>query len=306
MGADALRCRVPNNPKPSNSAAKLIIMTDLKLKHPDTLYTNARPDLPLSRLPLEIREIIYRYAVLPTSLPNSQTHHIDYSAADIVYGSHPRLPSFLPALCRVNEATRTEVGLWFIRNTEFGILYPQHTIYFTNFLATFPDNTGFSAIRRLDFPLFGRLGQIRNIAPSSAFVALMKRCPNLTEIRLKFLVYHLLKHRMNHVTRTPLAPAELEARTQLIDLDALIRTYELAALRELPSLTKITIEIWPRIVAQTTRGLRSVVADWRPVMEQLVNWLRSGLAEQGLRVDVKIEESGTPGLRWEGERRGHL
>jgi hypothetical protein len=265
----------------------------------------ATKTLPFSNLPLEIRELIHRHAIFPASLPNSQTHHIDYSVADIVYGSDPRFPGFLPALCRVNETTRIEVGLWFIRNTEFGILYPQHIIYFTSFLATFPDNMGFCAIRRLDFPLFGRLGQVRNAAQGSVFVALIKRCPSLTEIRVKLLVYHLLKYRTNHVTRVPLATDELEARTQLIDLDTLIRTYDLGAVVEMASLTKITIEVWPRIVAQTTRGLRSVVPDCRPLMEQLAHWLRTGFAGNGVRTEARIEESGTPGLRW-GERSSQL
>jgi hypothetical protein len=87
---------------------------------------------PFSTLPSAIREQICTHVIVP--LPSSfKPYRFTVSAADAIHGSDLWYPYFLAALCRVSEATRIDVGLWFIRNTEFGLLYPPVRLYEHNF-----------------------------------------------------------------------------------------------------------------------------------------------------------------------------
>lgn len=106
-------------------------------KHPRNKTLGLPPQQALlPTLPLELREQIYDHVTSPRSNP------IIISAADFIYGHDPCLPYFLPRLCHVNEATRVDVGLWYLRSTEFSLLYPQHIEYFANFLNTFEGESG--------------------------------------------------------------------------------------------------------------------------------------------------------------------
>jgi hypothetical protein len=72
-------------------------------------------------LPLELRGQIYQHAILPDTF-FTHPHRVTVGAADAVYNTDLRSPTYLPRLCGENRSMRIEVGLWFIRNTEFGFL----------------------------------------------------------------------------------------------------------------------------------------------------------------------------------------
>jgi hypothetical protein len=271
-------------------------MTIFTLKRTLSSSTQTNNCILFPTLPIEIREQIYSLIIFlkPRTTPHNYS---TVSAADAIHGADPRYPSFLPKLCRVSEATRLEVGLFFIRNTEFGLLYPQHCIYFAQFLRTFPANDGFAAIRRLDFQLFSR--HRPDAGQTNAYIELMKKCEGVTEVRMKFEMWYLLKHRLDYSSRTQFTLDELEQRSrETLDLDRIVAVYRLEGLLELLGLTRLTIEVWPRIHVFTTVGIITAVPDCWPLMEGLVEWVRKGFAERGRRVEVRLVESGNAGLRW--------
>ncbi|KAF2822955.1 hypothetical protein CC86DRAFT_423022 [Ophiobolus disseminans] len=247
-------------------------------------------------LPLELREQIYFHATfIGAPLP----YYLAVSAADAIHGTDPRYPNFLPTLARINESTRIDVGLWFIRNTEFGLLYPQRISHFCAFLATFPNLEGFEAIRRLDCQLFGRYRP--DAGEANAYIAFMLRCARLTQVRIKFVVWELLKRRFTHTRRMPRTPWELEVQAgEMLSVERIVEMYRLEEMFGLVSLTTLTIEFWPKATAYTTRGVRTVVPDCGPLLQKLVEWLRKGFAERGRDVRVGLVESGSEGLRWSG------
>lgn len=256
-------------------------MTIFRLKGADT-----QPAIKqlLHKLPVELRDQIYALALPPSP------HHIIISAADAIHGTDSRYSYFLPLLCRINEATRIDIGLWFIRKIEFSILYPQNIVYFSQFLSTFPNNAGFGSVRRLDFQLFGRHRPM--LGEGNAYVEFMKRCPRLSEVRVKFEVWHLLQ-------RTPgkwLMPDSERMRL----IENIPEAFGLEGLFEVSSLTSLTIEVWPRTVARTSQGVRVVVPNCWGEMERVAEWLRMGFEERGMEIGLRLVESGNAGLRWDG------
>lgn len=243
-------------------------------------------------LPLELREQIYNYATHPRS------HHITVSAADFIYGCTSRLPYFLPKLCHVSEATRIDVGLWFLRTTEFTLLYPQHLVHFAAFLDTFPGTSGWEALRRLELPLFGRHPiESRGMGGKNTYLKFLTRCTRLTELTIKFEIWWLLKNGVNPIYNNSTKGEEV------LDRDAVVERYGLKNIFNLRSLTAAVIEVWPKIIRHTKQGIGLEVPDCWSTMESLAQWVREGFGEKGRRVDVRVEESGNSGLRWAGGRK---
>ncbi|KAF2030951.1 hypothetical protein EK21DRAFT_64297 [Setomelanomma holmii] len=272
----------------------------LKLTLSSSTHTNNHILLPI--LPLEIREQIYSHVIFPEipEICTTARHYITFSCADAIYGGDPRFPCFLHHnLYRVSEDTRIEVCLLFIRYTEIGLMYPQHTIYFAQFLCTFPGIEGFGAIRRLDFPLFSR--HRPDSGRPNSYIELMQRCEGLTEVRVKFEIWYLLMKRLSLFPVNRLTPEELEQQAQqILDLDRLIVTYRLDGLLELPSLTRVTVEVWPRVTVATTSGLKTTMPNGWSVMKGLVEWIKRGFEERGRDAEVVLLEGGNSGLRWPG------
>ncbi|KAL5118497.1 hypothetical protein ACEQ8H_003673 [Pleosporales sp. CAS-2024a] len=205
----------------------------------------------------------------------------------MIHGSDPRFPYFLPWACRVNEATRQDIGLWFVRNTSLSILYPQHIVYVGQFLATFAHNQGFAAVRRLDFPLFAR--HRPSPGRANAYVDFAKRCPWLTRLRIKFEMRYLLNlgpGRRCMTTTTHRADDALLVDHHLPTL------FALDALFDLDKVVSLIIDVWPKALARTSRGIQFVGLDccW-PAMERLGDWIRHGFQARGRKVDVRLEAS---------------
>lgn len=127
----------------------------------------------------------------------------------------------------------------------------------------------------------------------------MKECSGLLHVRIKFEVWYLLTKRFSHVRRMPLTPEELAERAMGVwDLQRILDTYRTKELLEMQSLVSLTIEVWPKVTAFTTRGMQSVLPDCWAIMEELAEWLRKAFEERGRSVDVVLVESTNEGLRW--------
>jgi hypothetical protein len=262
-------------------------MTIFKLKSNTTPRPKSSVTLFLN-LPLELRELIYNYALLTNASPkNSNCKTL--TTSDLVFSHDPCYPLFLPELCQVDEATRVDVSLWYLRNTEFIILYTHDIVYFSQFLSTFPGNEGFKALRRLDFQLFGR--HIPRPGGDSAYISFMSKCPNLRQVKIKFEIWHLLKY-------SPNKWLEDEPATEL--LDDIESSFRLEGLFGIKSLVKLMIEVFPKTIAKTSTGVKVVVPDCWPAMERVADWSREGFRERRQSVDVELIEGTNSGLRYPG------
>lgn len=266
-------------------------MAILKLKSKFTAPAAANTSILFPSLPVELREIIYSYALA------DHPRTITISAADAVYGSPLQHPYYLPKLCRVNEAMRIDVGLWFLRTTEFGVLYAQHIVYFARFLSSFPDKSGFASIRRLDFQLFGRkIPQVVDgVRERNTYIEFMKLCTGLTQVRIKFEMWYLPSRRC-----TPSYWGTTTWNPEIFTVDGLVEMYRLADLFDIPQLTKIVVEVWPKKLRHMSQSRRHLTPDPWPVMEKVVEWLMVGWEERARKVGVELVESGNSGLRWAG------
>jgi hypothetical protein len=261
--------------------------------------TPALPTIPFPTLPLELREEIYRYAILPED-PKTYSRHlsISFSAADSAHGEDKRYLHWLPNLCRVNEATRIEVSLFLLRITEFSIMYAAQVPSFVRFLDTFPHNSGFLAIRRLDFQLFSRHQPIDG--EGNMYIDFMRRCPNLTQVRIKIEVGHLTRGSCDWSKALVMPPETLWVfhQDRIRELDDLVAMYRFEGLLELESLNRLGIEVWPRVRVTDCFGMENVLIDCMPLIERLAQWSREGYGVKDRKVEVKVVEASSPGLRW--------
>ncbi|KAF1832443.1 hypothetical protein BDW02DRAFT_649108 [Decorospora gaudefroyi] len=267
----------------------------------DILPTNTtdQPTIPFPTLPLELRELIYRYAILPGD-PIARSQYLSFSAVDTAYGDDPRYLPWLPSLCRVNEAARLDVSLFLLRIAEFSILYPAQIPPFILFLETFPEGIGFSAIRRLDFQLFGRHRPL--FGSGNPYIDFMKRCPNLSQIRIKFDVDYLAQQSWDWRDGAFMPPMKLQSfHRRVRELHDIIAVYSLKGILELDRLNKLTIEAWPRVRVGDQYGVENMLVDCAPMVRQLVQWLREGFRKKGREVEVLFVEASSPGLRWTGQ-----
>jgi hypothetical protein len=254
-------------------------------------------------LPLELREMIYHHAILPHASP-TQPHRVIVSACDTVHNTDPRYPIYLPPLCWVNRATCIEVGLWYTRNTEFGTLWPQYLVYLSQFLSNWPDNTGFAAVRRLNFEAFGRhvppaIGDVRK----NEYIGFMKKCRGLWNVRIKFELWHLLK--MYPKLAAPTS-ADVRELYKILSVEDIIAMYGLQELFELQNLRTLHVEVWPKVFPPSIRGFFEHAPDCWAVMECLVGWLKRGFEDKGMKVEVRLVECANPGVRWAFGRVGEV
>ncbi|KAI4640095.1 hypothetical protein J4E93_008895 [Alternaria ventricosa] len=263
----------------------------------------AQSTIPFPNLPLELREIIYRHAILPEDL-TSQSQPLNFGPVDTRRGGDPLYLQWLEQLCRVNQAARVDVSLYILRTTEFYLIYPEQVVRFTIFLGSLGANDqGFAAIRKLDFQLFGRYQPITGT--KNTYIELMKRCTGLREVALKFEVGYMTLDSCNWAEDVVIPPTMLGTfdlwtfdQTRIKELEDVIAIYRMDDLLEIESLQTLTIEAWPRIRVSDRHGMQNVLVDCAPLIERLVVWLREGFATRGRKVDVKYVEASSPGLRW--------
>lgn len=243
-------------------------------------------------LPLELRELIYRFAVLP-DLPEGSFNQISVQCPRCPFNEDPHRPYFFPEFCYVNEATRNEVGLWFIRNAEFEIQDLQQLVSFRHVLQTFPHGQGFAAIRRLKFETFGHNGVAVTPGESgqSVFNNFMRCCPGVTEIRIKFGLFDVSKSRFRASVHGLLAMEELRSQTILIDLATTIRLYYLEGFLDLENLTKVVIEMWPKDDLYGSRSQSGMAPEYFELMRGLAGWIRMAFSEKSRKVIVELVES---------------
>ncbi|PSN72450.1 hypothetical protein BS50DRAFT_583985 [Corynespora cassiicola Philippines] len=266
-------------------------------------YTVNRRDTLFPALPLELREMIYEKVFYP--LKNN--YPTWWHTCTHGYRVHVAEPSFVvPSLLKVNQATWIDSGLYFVRNTEFQIMWQHSQRSLQRFLRAFPGNQGFESVRRLCYPLFYQqrrleIGPQTFLNTPNAFLSFTLECPGLSELCIKFTISSLIKTKgmmfkmmQPHFVETT---DGLES-VHLFSLQDLIIMHDLEAIFDSKSLNKITIMVYPRIHLFALNSMASELVDCTSLMERLAQWLRDGFSERGRDVTIVIQEVNTQGLHW--------
>jgi hypothetical protein len=181
----------------THSKSTLLTHIDMTITRPHRVVLTGwsaivRPRvLRFMQLPIEIRQMIWRYAMLaqpyPTRFHHQPVYYLqfplevrNYVRRDTI-GADPRNPSFLPTVCRVSQATYRETIEVFLQGTTFRTNSIQQNHFMHAFLSHAPN--GFASVRTLAFAFFDCFppGFDQN-----ADLELAVRCTGLQEIRLSF------------------------------------------------------------------------------------------------------------------------
>ncbi|KAF2251339.1 hypothetical protein BU26DRAFT_603782 [Trematosphaeria pertusa] len=246
------------------------------------------------RLPLELRELIYRYIAHPPHQRGPRRTYVSRHAGGAL---PPWRPLWLPTICSVNWATWIEAGLYVIRSTEFEIMYPDNLDYFAKFLDTFPGEQGWTAVRRLYFTLFDRNGVFH--AKRNGYIDFMHRCTGLTEVTLKFNVRKLLDKQTVLLPYVALAHMNISQSAGFLTLDEVTAMHGLEAIFEVSSLNKVYIDVFPRIYLHAEGLADGVLMDGMELIEELAEWMREGFRRRGRSAAVVVREVRTEGLTWD-------
>jgi hypothetical protein len=229
------------------------------------------------QLPLELREFIYSYLLLP------KNYHMNHIEVECML----RRPLF-----RINEHTRIDVGLYLIRTHP---LYIDDVASRDNvmipFLESFPGEHGFECVRSLYFWRFSY--QIPK--PGSTVnenIRLMQRCTGLRNVDLRWESIHLQE------LPPPRFP-ELEVKVRRMmhrrpafpSVQDVVQRYHLEGLFALDSVQRITLWIVNTDIVYIGGGLGrdAILFVIAGLLGELCAWMEKRFLELGRTVVVKCE-----------------
>lgn len=224
-------------------------------------------------LPLELRELIYRYVV---PLPSSDIFFMPrlcISAADVITGSDPNFPAWLPPVARVSSRTRSDIALYFLRQVEIYIPYPSTIRHLHQFLTSLPSAQGQGAIRRLNFPSFGASRFTKG--SESDYIDFSKSCTHLAMLQIGINAPDLRKD------CGPAPPLGGSYGDVMMDVESIINVYRLKELISLERLVSISVELCPLFHGKAVTG---VVAE----MTMVAGRLTEIFAARNRRVEVLV------------------
>jgi hypothetical protein len=190
------------------------------------------------------------------------------------------------AIFHVNQATRIDAGLCYLRTQRFEIWNNAARNLFENYLDRFPGEQGYEAVGRLVFPKF--YFDVVKEGERYPNIKLMLRCKNLRIVILTFSRFILERHIENTGAFGPLMPSTL---------DQVIAQYELGGIFGLQKLKKVELRLFRRRrpldhvsallgCSNLEGGLRGRNAE--VLMKELRDWLFVGFSKVGRMVEVKF------------------
>lgn len=225
------------------------------------------------QLPLELREMIYDYVLSLTAF--------DVGTWDFVLRIGTAATGLIGLLC-VNEATRIDAGLHFIRTLRHNINMGNTAENFSRFLETFSGEQGFLNVRRLGFPEFSKQVPRAGVAGN---LDLMKRCLKLREIELRFKSPHLLRGWNVRRYNDDNWQITDEDGSELMSLEEVVRLYRLEDIFELESLDVIILYLTP-ILRDRSHEDEWQMDDAIELVRKVATWLHVGFKQ--LNRDVRI------------------
>jgi hypothetical protein len=201
---------------------------------------------------LEIRQRIYYFAMEHTFCA-VDVESLLYWPIDAHYVTkHPSIPrAFLPRVCCSSREIFHEAAPVFIANCSFiirGTPRNEYIQFFSNFLATIANDTGFKSVRTLDFQWcgFSEVSKGYNPMPDSFrdAASLISRCTGLRTLDITLSVSLFYKP----ITRASILQGSLTARTvdEVIDASLLGAVLNCPRIR-LISLTCLTDNILDKV-----------------------------------------------------------
>ena len=245
-------------------------------------------------LPLELRELIYRYVV---SLPSSDIFFMPrlcISAADVITGSDPNFPAWLSPIARVSSKTRADIALYVLRQVEIYVPYPLTIQRLRQFLRSLPAAQGQNAIRRLNFPSFGAARFAKG--SETIYLDFLKSCTQLASLQIGINAPDLRRRckpvlSMEGSYGTVMMDAESiiddvdlfvdDAESVMDDAESIMDSYRLRELLDLPRLASISFELCPLLNVKPVSG---VVGEMRKVAVLLTEMF----AARDRRVEVFV------------------
>jgi hypothetical protein len=150
------------------------------------------------KLPLELRQRCYRYAMEPDATPEYPYEEqvlVEYRTFFAPDGH----PYCLPALCRVSKTLYKEAVPVFIANTIFRITAPSAAGVLAKFLETLPEDLGSRSVRILYIYVPDSHGVMAPDLPLTKnesmcpYIRLAQRCEGLRQVELLFWVDELVR-----------------------------------------------------------------------------------------------------------------
>jgi hypothetical protein len=231
-------------------------------------------------LPLEIRQMIYHYAMDKPRVRYGRYGKFKYSRTFAHYSWKSFLQhTFIPAMCSVSKTYFIEAAPVLIRQTTFEIYTLKCVNSLIEWLAGFPEDTGFKAVRTLYLARFD-VGMTfiyqsfyRHERHAHAGLALAERCTGLKNLALTFCKG---LHRENDHN-------DNQWEIRRLTLQEIVELYELERVLELRSLRYLVLEY-------KFEGLRVLVSPLELVQAfcDLCDWFTKGFESRNRRVVCKV------------------
>ncbi|KAF2649997.1 hypothetical protein K491DRAFT_762046 [Lophiostoma macrostomum CBS 122681] len=251
-------------------------------------------------LPLEIRTQIYTYVLFlhaRTSLyPDLRSDIISenfifalVAGGCGIYTSSSSYPPWLPELYLVNEATRIDYGLFFIRNAIFGLEPATLPLqYMESFLETFPGEQGFASVRRLEC---SELGTYRtDPGQYIRFRQIVERCRGITVLRLT-ITYRGVRRTYPECVYHDLGPCYWDAG-RLLTAEEIVEAYDLTSLAQNEFLDTIHLglpdSIYVRDDPASGVGRLKKLEDLRPLYDEIAGILRRAWERRGRKLNLRM------------------
>jgi hypothetical protein len=162
------------------------------------------------RLPVEIREMIYEYAMRNDGVFDLPIHVTPRDKSAHLLGLNRRVP----AVCFTSKTEQTIATGVLIRHSTFRLSHEPHAGFLSYWLKHIDDGSGFRSVRRVEIG-YDPVLHSRNFARD---FELLRRCPGLRDLdfvipleELNFVTYNAARRPMS---KRPLAATELIAKFQ--------------------------------------------------------------------------------------------
>ncbi|KAF2867512.1 hypothetical protein BDV95DRAFT_610901 [Massariosphaeria phaeospora] len=224
-----------------------------------------KPAAFFTMLPLEMRRECYK-AIMEAEGDLGGYSQI-YVAQHVT--SNIYRPSFLPTICHVSHEVLVEAAPVYLRHVNAIIISSwAGNQFFTGFLETLPDDTGYKAIKGLRFPFF----DFFRGAEVNADLELAAKCTGLENLHFRFNVRQLTKGNPKIET-----PYDRDAFNEFVPMtvEEIVEFYKFEQIFDCTNLRTIA---WTRMASSYV--LNNTEGDLSGVVSRLAAWIEAEFWER--------------------------